>query len=1124
MKTWFFVCVAALAVNGAGQTQTGPAAASSAATNVEVGRAVLSAPRTFQSSRLARGAVRTPRPTGGSAGGGARETMTGEGAGPTNAATVVTNTLLIEAEDFEAEGEWRKIPATEAHYFATLANTFHSRGKLLSAPEQGRRSVAALKVHIPADGIYRIWTRYECPSWWSVEHTVRINQGGGRVFERTYGALANPKLWPFGKGLQPMVEWDWGSGDNVVWEPSDSGVALTKGEAIIRLIADEQPEEQPRQRGAARRNIDCIFLTTDLEDGIRDAKKAFYHTFDRHLAQTGDCWMRVVNRAPGILPGRTSSDSAAPRFSEGATRQDAGGTLITVSLRVAEHNPYWQKRGPTPERIGARGAFKGEPTAEDWLAPGDSTPWIAIGQALDTLNVQELYVTLASKPPRKSMDVLIEFARKPDVGALLRSIRCTNAFANTVVFQIPPDLRHASMARWWKPPIQTIEEWHRELLDDLRDVPAGAWPKQVPVFGILGGAWGGRTNRLDEFYRLRTETGLLLGRNTWRAGEVPDDLAKRFAVEPRRNLEIDVRGTPTEKLAAALRQHELTNQIQFVSLGDEIHVGGYDAENRKQQEQFRAYLTRLHSLPADQRAQFYAIHSPVPDPGTAKLTKNASDGTNFYWSQLFQIDRGIDELKARTEIVERMLGTNVFTGANYGPHPHYWPRVGQWVRMFRRHGMTMPWAEDWTFQVAEVSMQMSGYLCDVFRCAAKYENLPIQFYTMPHWPGQTPRDLTLSFYSALAHGNKVLNFFAAKPIYDYTENYIAWEARDNWRTVQRLVRDVGVADDIIWNGRVRPARVAILLSHATDIYEEARGSSIYNFERKNLYLALRHAGVAVDFATEEDVCEGWLERSGYRVLYVCGDHILRECAARVRDWVAGGGHLFGVAGGGFLDEYNQPLDTLKPVYGVTEQKLELTEKHCFAKEGLAWLKPLDHWQREPRLPCLIAKQTFTSDDPGAVRLVSGGTGAVLDRAHGRGRATIVGTFPGSAYVQPAIPKRPFDRGTTDRSFNHFLPTAFDRNAQELILAPVRAANVIEDLQLSASLIDATVVESPHGWAIPLANYSGQRIRRLAVTFAPGASVRAVHSARRGKLNAATTSVGLRVTLPLDDADLLVLRR
>jgi hypothetical protein len=251
---------------------------------------------------------------------------------------------------------------------------------------------------------------------------------------------------------------------------------------------------------------------------------------------------------------------------------------------------------------------------------------------------------------------------------------------------------------------------------------------------------------------------------------------------------------------------------------------------------------------------------------------------------------------------------------------------------------------------------------------------------------------------------------------------------------------------------------------------------------------------------------------------------LKSCAERVRDWVKGGGHLFSVAGGGLLDECNQALDTLQPVYGVTGQKLQLTEKHLFAKEGLAWIKPLDEVQAEHGLPALIARQTFTMAAGSAdIRFASGASAGTINVVNGQGAASIVGTFPGSAYVQPAIPKRPYDRGTSDGSFNHFIPTQFDRNAQQLILSPVRAAGLKSALRFSEQLIDGTVIESPAGCAIPLANYSGKPVRRLTITIAGCGIVRSVESARRGKLSFRNADGPVSITLPLEDADLIVLR-
>src|SRR5437588_12739132 len=96
----------------------------------------------------------------------------------------VAHELLLEAEEFQVtKGPWRPIGWGENYYAATLANTFISRKRLLSAPEQCDAAEAVRAAHIPAAGRYRVWTRYECPSNFAVEHTLRVGQGGRVVFE-----------------------------------------------------------------------------------------------------------------------------------------------------------------------------------------------------------------------------------------------------------------------------------------------------------------------------------------------------------------------------------------------------------------------------------------------------------------------------------------------------------------------------------------------------------------------------------------------------------------------------------------------------------------------------------------------------------------------------------------------------------------------------------------------------------------------------------------------------------------------------------------------------------------------------------------------------------------------------
>jgi hypothetical protein len=1016
--------------------------------------------------------------------------------------------LLLEAEEFQVtKGPWRVIGLGENYYAATLANTFISRQKLLSAPEQCEAAEATRLADIPEAGPYRVWTRYECPSNFAVEHTLRIEQGGKVVFERKYGAVTNPKLWPFAKGMTPMVQWDWGSGDNVVWEPSPQVVPLVKGTARFTLLAGKQPADLPRG-GPARRNIDCIYLTTDAEFGIKDAAKQFFHVLDRVLNQQGECYLRVSNPAGAMLP-------------------------LSAKVDVKTHNPYWQPRGPLPPGVSMLGG-QAPVKDPDWIAPGQSSPWVAIGQALDTTNMQELIVTAqyklaAGQKPPAGADFVVELARDAAGQKPLRRVPFQHAEVPSLILEVPSDLRVP------QPVIRTLEEWHEDLLTYLRSLPPIKTPTQVPVFGILGAEWHGWPAKApDRFYHLRTETGLLLGRNTWLKGKVPADLAQKYKPASLKNLEIDVRGVPTADLAKHLRERKAKgelDQVLIVSMGDEIGVGGFDPANVKDNEAFRVYLQQAGS--------------PVP-PAAAKLSNDPkADPKLYYWSQMFGLDRGIADLRERTRIVEEVLGKGVYTGANYSPHPHYWPHAGQWVRLFRQHGMTMPWSEDWTFQVPEASMQTAGYLCDVMRCAGRDGNLPIEFYTMPHAPGQTPRDLTLSFYSALAHGNKVLNFFAAVPIYDYTENYTSWEARGNWKAVHDLVGDVGQADDLIWQGKVRPAQVAMLVSHVNDIWEQARGSSIYNCERKQLYYALRHAQVPVDFVTEEDVADGKLNE--YKVLFLCGDHMLRRAAKPLGDWVADGGTLVSVAGGGLRDEFDAPLEPLKDVYGITAEKLTLTEKHCLTKEGLAWLPALaevrEREGRSVRIPALAALQELTPA-PTAEVLVSFADGKPSLLAHSveKGKSYLFAFFPGCAYMQQAIPRRPFDRCSSDAGFNHFLPVHFNEEAAQLVLLPVMAAGV--ELPVVAAVevgkrgsrgmpagaagatppLDLTVIDAPGGLVVPVANYSGRGIERLAVTIHAPGTFSKVYAARAGQLQAERDGEFLTVRLPVEWADLIVLRK
>eukprot|EP01051_Picozoa_sp_SAG22_P011759 SAG22_NODE_1161_length_5307_cov_55.889593_1_plen_112_part_00 len=58
--------------------------------------------------------------------------------------------------------------------------------------------------------------------------------------------------------------------------------------------------------------------------------------------------------------------------------------------------------------------------------------------------------------------------------------------------------------------------------------------------------------------------------------------------------------------------------------------------------------------------------------------------------------------------------------------------------------------------------------------------------------------------------------------------------------------------------------------------------------------------------------------------------------------------------------------------------------------------------------------------------------AATRRRVGAGWALYAGFYPGLSYFDPAIPRRPVCRGSTDESFNHWIPSEFNTAAKYLL--------------------------------------------------------------------------------------------
>ncbi|MBT7742982.1 MAG: hypothetical protein HN727_14340, partial [Opitutae bacterium] len=251
----------------------------------------------------------------------------------------------LEAEEFKPsstdETGWRAKKWGDNYYAASFANCFLSRQAFLGAAAQADEASASMAVTISENGKYHVLVRYEAAYRFSTEFRIRIEQGGKKVFDRLYGSRENLKIWAFSQKLKADHKWSWGATENIVWEGHDAFVNLKPGKATVTLFAGKQPEP------AAKRNLDLIMLTRDVEGVAKRIEKERYLPLDGLLTQQGDVSLRVKN---------------------------LGKEAVTVTAKNGtEHSPYWvHMRSWKPLQLA--------------VEPGKTTDWQEVGHLLDTLN------------------------------------------------------------------------------------------------------------------------------------------------------------------------------------------------------------------------------------------------------------------------------------------------------------------------------------------------------------------------------------------------------------------------------------------------------------------------------------------------------------------------------------------------------------------------------------------------------------------------------------------------------------------------------------------------------------------------------------------------------------------
>jgi hypothetical protein len=903
--------------------------------------------------------------------------------------------------------------------------------------------------------------------------------------------------------------------EGLVVESGTLNLAAGPARFVVEVLGAQGP--------AANRNLDVLLLTSDLEESYRTRGTRAYPILDEiGVAAAGRVFARITNPA------------------------DSGESFHVEGQYTVNRVP-WTFPAFTIDKTGLSRSSS-RPLR---LEPGERTPWVEVSSR-DTTHVAHLHLNQINNSQNRRVTMLVELAGAPREDALLRTLDYREEAGTRLLVNLPPYPASAPQE------IETGEETLERIIAALERTPppAGKLPVRTLVYAGLGDDAERSLTSQTRIYRLYRRLFMLLGPNAFNrlsAGSLPVEVqALREEGRPVGRFQMlgDYRWYPSEESIAKARRELDTVQgqpyLRGFSYGDEVSLSQW-APRDGRDDGLRAMLQAKgfepeEILPAEDPAtvarrpldQRWRRLRYVDDEDDARKTPRL-----YVESRRYIVTATLERLAAASGKLREAFGSEIVYGPNLSPHPFFWPDLALFVQAFRRGAVNRATHSDYWWQVGELGPQMSGFLLDVFRAGLRGRTGVIQAYAMPHSPGTTDADFRRSVVTAIAHGAQALDYFQVTPEQANTENYIRHGNLSRYLTLRDVTYEVGAVDDLIAEGTLRPATVGLILSESTDLWDRvtpgaADGlqpddaddfpSTAYNQERKSLWTALRHAQIPVDVVVEEDLADG--SAGQYRVLFLAADRLSRAAAAGLAAWVGDGGTLISVAGGGLRDEYDEPLSTLLPVYGLRGEALEKVTTFVRPRIELPRLRPLDTIATQVdgeaiQLPALAFKQRL-DPLPTTQVLARFGDGAPAAAANrfGRGQAILWGTLLGTAYVKSgfAQPVPPPDRGP----FTHTPLASFRADLRGALVGPA-VPFAKRGVECSEPLVETGLLETERAVLAPLACLLDGP-REVGLTLHEVGQARAVWSVRRGPLPLKQDGNVVRTTLTLDPTDFVVVER
>ncbi len=447
-----------------------------------------------------------------------------------------------------------------------------------------------------------------------------------------------------------------------------------------------------------------------------------------------------------------------------------------------------------------------------------------------------------------------------------------------------------------------------------------------------------------------------------------------------------------------------------------------------------------------------------------------------------------------------------------------------------------------------------SYLCDVGRVVTAQPEMGQELFGVfvkPHRGAGMQRGL-----SAVSRGARYINWYTYGPPYAKGDT---WGHRDDiLATVARTNRLVAAAEDTLYGGTwAVPPQIAVVKPRASEIWMHLSGNApMWTAAWENakwVYTALTHAHLPVDPIDQVMIREKDL--SQYKVIYINGPALESAAAKKLAQWVEAGGTLVTMGFGLARDEYNQPLEFMQPVLGLTDR----TEPEMWHNTTTYRATSLQEYgtssrMGDPPLPKVtrvtgqgLLDGTFDltvgrevlqpAEGSQVIANYADGGAAAIHHHYGQGNVFTIGFFAGLEYVVPLMHDR-FD-----------MHQDFDAARRQFVTAPAMS-KVKPVVAISEPTIEGILIRHPETGeqAITLMNWAygvtGVRVtksaggdrerpiithlpaKNVALTVRTSALVRSVHSVTLGKdlsVRPSSNGDGFTVTLPtLGEGDILLL--